>query len=113
MSRPRAKFDTSAHHTRGLFPYGWSVTVMDRKGTDKRTDDLADRVGRLEANVDKRFDKVDARFDRLEGEVKAGFATVAVESKAASAKLDASLGHVTYAVWAGLIVLGISKFLFG
>jgi len=86
---------------------------MDHEWTDKRMDDLADRVGRFEANVDQRFDKVDQRFgrvddrfDRLEAEVKAGFASVAAESKAASAKLNRT-------IWTGIIVVGISKFLFG
>ena len=53
---------------------------MDRDWTDKRTDDLVDRVDRFEGNVDRRFDKVDerfdkvdARFDRFEGEVKDRF----------------------------------------
>jgi hypothetical protein len=40
---------------------------MEPTSTDKRIDDLSGRVGRFEANVDRRFerfeDKVDARFD--------------------------------------------------
>jgi hypothetical protein len=39
---------------------------MDRDWTDKRMDDFADRVGRFEANVDRRFDKVDERFDKVD-----------------------------------------------
>jgi uncharacterized membrane protein len=39
---------------------------MDREWTDKRLDDLADRVGRFEGNVDRRFDKVDDRFEKAE-----------------------------------------------
>ena len=39
---------------------------MDRDWTDKRMDDLADRVGRFEGNVDRRFDKVDERFDKVD-----------------------------------------------
>ena len=57
---------------------------MDREWTDKRTDDLADRVGRFEANVDQRFDKV-----------------------------DAGMKATSRTIWAGIIVVGISKFLFG
>jgi len=54
-------------------PYGYRVTVMDREWTDKRTDDLADRVGRFEADVDRRFDEVDKRFDRLDDATKERF----------------------------------------
>jgi uncharacterized membrane protein len=39
---------------------------MDCEWTDKRLDDLADRVGRFEGNVDRRFDKVDDRFEKAE-----------------------------------------------
>jgi hypothetical protein len=49
---------------------------MDREWTEKRTDDLADRVGRFEANVDQRFDRVDARFDHFEDKVDRQFWTL-------------------------------------
>jgi thioesterase domain-containing protein len=43
---------------------------MERAPTDKRIDDLADRQGRFEENVDRRFDRferrVDAQFDRVD-----------------------------------------------
>ena len=42
---------------------------MDREWTDKRTDDLVDRVGRFEGDVKERFDKVDARFDKVDGKM--------------------------------------------
>lgn len=101
---------------------------MDREWTDKRIDDLAqgvdrrfdqvdERFDRFERRVDQRFDKVDARFDRFEGEVKdrfdrveaevkTGFASAATESKEAST-------HLNRTIWAGLIVIAISRFLFG
>jgi hypothetical protein len=31
--------------------------------TDARLDDLADRIGRLEAHIDTRFNSLDAKFD--------------------------------------------------
>ena len=46
---------------------------MDRDWTDKRMDDLADRVGRFEGNVDRRFDKVDRQFEQAEGITKERF----------------------------------------
>jgi hypothetical protein len=58
--------------------------MMDREWTDKRVDDFADRVDRFEENVDKRFDKLDA-------------------------KLDAT----NRTLWAGIVILVLSKFLFG
>jgi predicted nuclease with TOPRIM domain len=108
---------------------------MDREWTDKRVDDLAqgvdrrfdqvdERFDRFERSVDQRFDKVDARFDRFEGEVKdrfdkvderfdrvevevkTGFATAATESKEASTQLNRT-------IWVGLIVIAVSRFLFG
>jgi hypothetical protein len=43
---------------------------MERTPTDKRIDDLADRQGRFEENVDRRFDRferrVDARFEQVD-----------------------------------------------
>ena len=46
---------------------------MEASSTEKRIDDLSDRIGRFEDRsvrfedkVDARFDKVDARFDKLE-----------------------------------------------
>jgi hypothetical protein len=118
------------------------VTVTDRDWTDKRTDDLArgvdrrfdqvdERFDRFEGDVDRRFDKVDqhfdkvdARFDRFEGEVKdrfdhlesevkAGFASAATESKAASVKLEDRTEALNRTIWAGLIVIAVSRFLFG
>jgi hypothetical protein len=65
--------------------------MMDREWTDKRVDDFADRDDRFEANVGKRFDKVDERFDKLE------------------AKFDAT----NRTLWAGIVILVLSKFFFG
>jgi len=46
------------------------VKLMDPTPTDKRIDDLSDRVGRFEQNVDRRFDriedKVDERFAKVD-----------------------------------------------
>jgi hypothetical protein len=39
---------------------------MNHEWTDKRMDDFAERVGRFEANVDKRFDEVDKRFEAVD-----------------------------------------------
>jgi hypothetical protein len=43
---------------------------MERTPTDKRIDELADRQGRFEENVDRRFDRferrVEAQFDRVD-----------------------------------------------
>ena len=71
---------------------------MDREWTDKRMDDLADQVGRFEANVDRRFDKVDERFDKVDERFD---------------KIDAGMKATNRTIWAGIIVVGISKFLFG
>jgi hypothetical protein len=63
---------------------------MDRDWTDKRADDLADRVDRFEANVGKRFDKVDERFDRADAREIEGFAAIRAELAMLSAKMDKS-----------------------
>ncbi len=75
---------------------------MDREWTDKRTDDLADRVGRFEADVkdrfdkvDARFDKVDERFDRADAVEGARFAAVHAELATVSAKMDRMNRRVT------------------
>jgi phage-related minor tail protein len=84
---------------------------------DRRFDQVDERFDRFEGSVDQRFDKVDAHFDRFEGEVKdrfdrveaevkTGFASAATESKAAFTQLNRT-------IWAGLIVIAISRFLFG
>jgi hypothetical protein len=49
---------------------------MEQSSTDKRIDDLSDRVGRFEAHVDRRFDRVDRRFERFEDKVDARFEKV-------------------------------------
>jgi hypothetical protein len=53
---------------------------MERSPTDKRIDDLADRQGRFEENVGRRFDRferrVDDRFERFEDKVDARFERV-------------------------------------
>ena len=57
---------------------------MEPTSTDKRIDDLSDRAGRFEGNVDRRFDrfersvderfdKVDRRFERFEDKMDARF----------------------------------------
>jgi hypothetical protein len=106
------KFDTFARHTRVLFPYAQLVSVMDREWTDKRTDDLADRVGRFEANVDRRFDQVDARFDKVD----ARFDKVDERFDRADERfdrVDQASAKLNRTIWAGIIVVGISKILFG
>ena len=45
------------------------MAAAPTRWTDERLDDQADRLGRFEANVDRRFDKVDERFDRVEGRI--------------------------------------------
>jgi flagellar capping protein FliD len=67
---------------------------MDREWTDKRTDDLADRLGRFEGNVDQRFDKVDQRFDRFEAKVDQRFE-----------KLDSKMDKMTRRLTQGLITV--------
>jgi archaellum component FlaC len=42
------------------------MAAAPTRWTDERLDDQAGRLGRFEANVDRRFDKVDERFDRVD-----------------------------------------------
>jgi uncharacterized protein YdcH (DUF465 family) len=104
---------------------------MDREQTDKRIDDFAksvdqrfdqvdqrfdqvdQRFDRFEGSVDRRFDKIDARIDRSEAEMKAGFAAAAVQSRAASEKLDDRMAAMNRTVWAAIVAAGIAKLLFG
>jgi hypothetical protein len=82
---------------------------METSPTDKRIDDLSDRVGRFEdkvegrferfeANVARRFerfeDKVDRRFGRFEDKVDRRFDEVKVDAKERSAKSEAAIGAV-------------------
>jgi archaellum component FlaC len=39
---------------------------METSSTDKRLDDLSDRLGRFEDNVGRRFDQVDRKFDKID-----------------------------------------------
>lgn len=64
---------------------------MDRDWTDKRTDDLVDRVDRFEGNVDRRFDKVDARFDKVEARAEARSMKVEANAKEQSAASNAAI----------------------
>jgi hypothetical protein len=65
---------------------------MERTPTDKQIDDLADRQGRFEENVgrrfdrferrvDDRFDRVDESFDRFEDKVDARFEQVVTKDE--------------------------------
>ncbi len=47
---------------------------MEASSTDRRIDELTDRVGRFEVDVKERFDKVDNKFERLEDKIDARFA---------------------------------------
>jgi hypothetical protein len=64
---------------------------MDRDWTDKRTDDLVDRVDRFEGNVDGRFDKVDERFDKVEERAEERSMKVEANAKERSATSDAAI----------------------
>jgi hypothetical protein len=96
---------------------------MDREWTDKRADDLAERVGRFEGDVKERFDKVDQRFDKadqrfdsLEVETKAGFAYAAAESKADLAKLDTKMDKIIWTLIGlsvSILATGLGKILLG
>jgi hypothetical protein len=80
--------------------------------SDERLDDDADRLGRLEANVDQRFDKVDRQFEKADAAQKAGFAAVKVEIAVVSAKMD----KMNRAMVSGLVTIlaaVVGKFLIG
>lgn len=72
------------------------MAAAPTRWNDERLDDQADRLGRFEGNVDRRFDKVDerfekvdARFDRFEGSVERQFERVESISKDRFDKADA------------------------
>jgi hypothetical protein len=67
---------------------------MEKSPTDKRIDDLSDRIGRFEENVDQKFDEVDRRFDRFEDKVDAPFEKVDADAKERPAKSEATIGSL-------------------
>jgi hypothetical protein len=83
---------------------------MEPTSTDKRIDDLSDRVGRFEDNVDRRFDKVDRRFERFEDDVDTRFDKVDAQfaglaTKEELAKIDVRLDKWGKIVSSGVVVI--------
>jgi hypothetical protein len=64
---------------------------MEASSTEKRIDDLSDRVGRFEDRFERFEDKVDSRFD----------------------KVDAKLDWLNRTIWGGIIVAVVVKVLLG
>jgi hypothetical protein len=97
---------------------------MERNSTDKRIDDLADRVGRFESRferfevkVEAGFEKV-ARFDKMV--TKDEFEIAASDTKERFAKVEDSIAALSHKVettnrtlLGGIIVAVAIKFLFG
>ena len=88
------------------------MAAAPTRWTDERLDDEADRLGRFEANVDRRFDKVDerfhqvdARFDRFEADVDRSFDRV-------EGRID-SLHRSIYGTTAAILAVLIAQILLG
>ncbi len=91
---------------------------MERNSTDRRIDELADRVGRFRSRFERFEDKVEARFDRMV--TRDEFEKAASDTKERFAKVEDSiavLGHkvetTNRTLLAGIVVAVAIGFLFG
>jgi archaellum component FlaC len=84
------------------------MAAAPTRWTDERLDDQADRLGRFEANVDRRFDKVDERFDKVD----ARFGKVDERFDRVEGRID-SLHRSIYGTTAAILAVLIAQILFG
>jgi predicted nucleic acid-binding Zn-ribbon protein len=82
---------------------------MEMSSTDKRLDDLGDRVGRFEARFERFEDKVEKRFEKIDER----FEKIDEQFERLEAKIDGKLDRLTFTVWGAIAAAAVVKLLFG